>query len=776
MRETDISKYSGKRREHVKRRSPAIRIRSTLKILWKMIVTSTMVFASACVIVGFSLVIYLISLSREPLGFDLDNRKLSLSSKIHCWNAEKSEYEETQKLYDKENRVWVDYQDIPQAMKDAVVAIEDKRFREHNGVDWIRTGSAIFTLVSGRDDAYGGSTITQQLIKNVTDDDEVSLTRKLREIFRAINAEKKYSKDIILEAYLNVVNFGNSCQGVEAAAETYFNKSIDQCSITECAAIAGITQNPSKWNPLVYPDNNKDRRELILAAMREQGKITEEQYKASMEESKNLQFYKQHVYLGEEEEEDDYSDVQSWYIDFLFGQLVDDLSKQYNISSEAAVRRLYTEGYDIYCAVDLKAQKIMEDVALHIDRSDEPDLQIGMSMVDMKGRLLATVGSADVKEGNLLLNMGTDTARQPGSSIKPLFDYAYSINEEKIHFSSAIEDMKIPEWYGPGTEPGPKNWDDKYHDSILVVDAIEVSANCAAARLMRDMVGVRKAYDLATTKMGFKHLDEEDAVNLGGLSIGGLRGGVTALEMASAYAFMGTGGLYYEPYSYMYVTDSNGKVILDNREPVPKRVYKEEAAAIINRLLKYNVEEGRSTFASLAGIEGWEIIGKTGTTDQDTNSWFCGVSPYASLAVWTGYEIPETILNRNVATKSFHDVMSRYLEDKEVKKFAIPETIKEYSYCTATGKLATSYCSSRTGYYTEDNLPEMCYGNHYIPNTSPQYVPPVQPTTAAPYVEETEPGDSMTDYVEDVTTVPEEPTEQEPENTDSPDPPVDASE
>lgn len=181
---------------------------------------------------------------------------MNQTSRIYIQNEDTKEFKEYQKLYDTENRIWVDNQNIPQAMKDAVVAIEDKRFFDHNGVDWGRTLSAVANLATGSD-SYGGSTITQQLIKNITDDNEVSITRKLREITKALKLEQEYTKDQILEAYLNVVNFGNNCQGVESAAQLYFGKSIKDCSIAECAAIAGITQNPSRWNPLVFPKTTR---------------------------------------------------------------------------------------------------------------------------------------------------------------------------------------------------------------------------------------------------------------------------------------------------------------------------------------------------------------------------------------------------------------------------------------------------------------------------------------------------------------------------------------
>ena len=287
-RETDISQYKDIQPEI----NPAVRKVNPIKRFFKALGKFIFTIFSVCVVAGLiaviSLGIYIASLASEPTGIDLRAKSLNQTSFIMVQNSD-GKFEQYQTLYSTENRIWVDNQKIPQAMKDAVVSIEDKRFFDHHGVDWTRTLSAVVSLASGTD-SYGGSTITQQLIKNITDDNEVSLTRKMREICKALKLENEYTKDEILEAYLNVVNFGNNCQGVESAAQLYFDKSIENCSIAECAAIAGITQNPSKWNPLSYPENNKIRREIIINEMYDQGKITEDEYDAAMKESANMTF------------------------------------------------------------------------------------------------------------------------------------------------------------------------------------------------------------------------------------------------------------------------------------------------------------------------------------------------------------------------------------------------------------------------------------------------------------------------------------------------------
>ncbi|MBQ1473956.1 MAG: penicillin-binding protein, partial [Ruminococcus sp.] len=410
MRKTDISKYTDKIDVSPKKQSG---VKQFFSVVGRVLLTVLMVLVIAGVIVGISLGIYVMKIANEPTGIDLNARSLNLSSFIYVENKDSGEFEEYQTLYGTENRIWVDLSEMPKAMPDAIVAIEDKRFYEHNGVDWYRTGSAILSLVTGRNN-YGGSTLTQQLIKNITDDSEVSLTRKLREIFRALNIEREYSKDDIIEAYLNVVNFGNNCQGVESASELYFDKPIGECSIAECAAIAGITQNPSRWNPLYYPENNKERRETVLDQMYEQGKITKDEYDKAMEESANMTFVGRDNEDEDDEDDEDNVKVQNWYIDQMYWDLCRDLAKYYDISEDAASLKLYTEGLKIYCAMDTDAQAMIEEEALKSNADYDYDLQTAMTMVGYDGRVIATVGSSKEKEGNLDWDRASHSVLQPG--------------------------------------------------------------------------------------------------------------------------------------------------------------------------------------------------------------------------------------------------------------------------------------------------------------------------------------------------------------------------
>lgn len=710
MKETDISKLGQKRTNN----SSEIEIdkkgavKGILSGIWKVIFTFIMIFLCACVAVGISLGVYIYGLASEPTGIDLQSASLNLTSFIYVTDKDGNEVE-YQALYSTENRVWVDFENIPQQMKDAIVAIEDKRFYDHHGVDWQRTGGAILSLASGSS-SYGGSTLTQQLIKNLTDDNAVSLTRKLREIFRALNVEKEYTKDEILEAYLNVVNFGNNCQGCQAAAQLYFGKDIQDCSVAECAAIAGITQNPSKWNPLYYPENNKIRRTTVIKEMYKQKFITKAEYEEAIAESEKMKFK---GYNQKKEAEE--IEVQNWYMDELYYDLKRDLAKKYDITENAAETMLRTQGLKIHSAMDVEMQKYIEKAGCSIDKSADPGLEIAMTLMGYDGRVIATTGSSNKKEGNLIHDIATMSALQPGSSIKPVVVYPYAIENNKLTYGSLVKDEPLDD-YKVGEDgsliEGPTNWYMSYKGAMSLPDAIEISSNATAAQVM-DEITPQAAYKQVTQLMGFTHLDPQDGQQVGALSIGGMTGGVTAREMAAAYQYLGNGGKYYQPYTYYYVEDSNHKIILDNRDQLPIQAYSDETAAIMNRELHYNIENSKNTQAFNARIDGWDIIGKTGTTNDDKDSWFCGASPYATLSVWTGYKMPSTVNNTAIASQTFQKVMAKYLKGKEKKQYIFPADMEEKWYCVNSGLLANSYCSNtRKGYYFKDKMPDYCYGDH----------------------------------------------------------------
>lgn len=704
MRKTDISKYTDENGASGSVSASSIAKR-TFSVIGKILLTGLLVMLITGIVIGVSMIFYIIDISNEPLNIDLHKTKLNLTSFIYVQN-DNDEWEEYQQLYSSENRVWVDYQDIPKIMIDAQVAIEDKRFWDHSGVDWYRTTGAVLSLVSGRAE-YGGSTITQQLIKNITDDNEVSITRKLREIFRALKLEKEYTKDEIIEAYLNVVNFGSGCRGVQSAANLYFNKDIQDCSIAECAAIAGITQNPAAYNPLVYPENNKERRETVIQAMYDQEKITKEQYDEAMRESQNMKFV---GYIMEEDDEDQ-SDW-NWYIDRLFRDVVDGLQKELNIGLDYAEDKIYKEGLKIYCAMDKKAQEIAEKKVREWETPADTSLQVGYMMMDFDGRVLATVGGRQQKDGRLLWDNATQSVLQPGSTIKPVSSYVLALEDKKINYSSIISDTPTSDWgYVDGNlVSGPNNWYQQYYGNITVTRALNISSNAATVNVLK-MVGLDKSYNFLTEKLNFKNLDpEQDRKNLAGLSIGGFYGGATIQEMTASYQMFCNGGYYYEPYTYYYVTDSDGNIILDNRDRgKPDQIISGETSTIMNRLLYDVVNSGGEALGYRAKISGWDIIGKTGTTDNSCDNWFVGASPYAVAGIWTGHKTssPIAIDEQGKCGYLWRDIMEEWLKDKESKSFTLSDNVEQHNFYRTSGLLTNNTLEDNigTGYYTSDNMP-----------------------------------------------------------------------
>ena len=638
----------------------------------------------------------------EDFLYNAKISSLNLSSTVYVTD-ENGVTKEYTKAYTNENRIWVDFKNIPKHMKDAMVAIEDKRFYSHSGIDFKRLFGAVFSILS-RGRVFGGSTLTQQLIKNITGENEVSITRKFKEIIRALNFERKYSKDEILELYLNIVNFGSGCYGVQTAANLYFNKDISKCSIAECAAIAGITQNPCGYNPLANPKNNKERREIVINEMFSQGKITKNEYDKAMQESNNMAFKRKKSNKKQENVH-----IHDWYTEVLFNDVINDLSIKYKISRDVAEKMLYTQGLKIYSAMDLTAQNIAQKVICESSLlSGDKKLEIGFFMMDGNGKVLASIGSRNKKTANRILDRATLTKRQPGSAFKPLSVYAPSIDLGLINYSSFVNDSPIENYYGQGRS-GPNNWYKSYKGDILLPYAIQQSANAPVANLLLKLTN-RNSYNFLTRYLNFGSLDKVDLVSSPALALGGLHKGVTVREMASAFNIFCNGGVYNKPYTYSYVLDNAGKVILDNRHNVGKRVIKPSTSYIMNRLLREVVTSGTGRAANIGNVE---VIGKTGTTDNHKDSWFVGATPYGVIAVWTGYDAPAPISSTSYSKSVFREVMSQYVNRKGNvnKQFSVmPESVIKKNYCKETGKLAIdSYCPvGGTGYYSIENTPEYC--------------------------------------------------------------------
>lgn len=710
MRKTDISQYSNSSKNSKislkqKKMYKNKRLRySLLKIVYKFLISILIIVFSTVLFIFGSLRLYKSAILQNDIALDINASKMALTSFVYV-NNDEGEPEEYQRVYNLENRVWINFQDIPQDMKNAIIAIEDKRFYDHRGIDIFRTSGAMINVLKGSQ-SYGGSTLTQQLVKNITEDNQVSLTRKLREIFRAMELEERYSKDEILESYLNVVNFGGGSRGVQAAANLYFKKPIQECSLAQCATIAGITQNPTAYNPLYHPQNNKERRELVLKEMLEQGMISAKECEEAFAESENMVFDD----VSDANAEIQNTNVRNWYMETLIRDIINDLCAQYNIGKSAAEDMIYTQGLKIYCSMDRRAQEIAES-ALR-DPSIMPrdkNLELGYTLMGFDGRILATLGSRKEKTGNLLYDRANVAKRQPGSTIKPIAAYAPIIDSGIYNYSSLIPDepLHIDIDGNNILKNWPENWYKNYKGRVTLQWAIEKSANAPAAQMVK-LLTPYKSYEFLTKKLGITSLDSHDACSLASLATGGTHYGITPREMTAAFQIFGNGGKFNKPYTYFYVTDRNGRVILDNRDNIPIQAVSSATATIMNRLLR-NVIVGPEGTGRSANIPDWNIVGKTGTTTDDYDSWFIGMSPYAVAGIWTGYDNPKRISETTAAIRIWKDIMTKYLEGKPNIDYVYDKDVVAQDYCKNSGSLAKPGCpNTATGYYLISNLPPVC--------------------------------------------------------------------
>ena len=603
------------------------------KVIWgyvgKAFLTLVLIMIISGCIIGTTATIYIVRDLDKDIEFDLNALKLSLTSVIYTRDSNGNFYE-YQKLHGSENREWVSYNNISPYVKDGIIAVEDERYEKHHGVDWKSTLYAFANMfLKMSDSGRGGSTITQQLIKNITGENEVTPERKLKEIFRALELEKQYTKEEILESYLNVVSFGNGCNGIQSAAKTYFNKNANELTIAEAACIVGITKNPSRYNPLTNPNNNKTRQEYVLSKMLELGKINQQEYDQAM--SEELVFSSksnQNVNSAKK--------YNNYYIDQVIEDVIEDLQVNLGLSSAEALNKIYNGGLQIYVEMDLsmqqKAEEIFKTASKDIFGTGKGTKvpQCAIVVMDYEGAVKAIVGGLGEKSGNRVLNRATGSLRNPGSAIKPLSCYALGIETNAFEYSTMVTDEAINiKGYKP------KNSYSGFKGDITIADAVKVSANTVPVSLVAQM-GMVNSFNFMTKNLGLNLVDEKEINGKihsdKGLStvIGSLTDGLTVLEMTAAYATFGNGGKFYEPHTYSKVLDSNGRVLLENKKNFTQAM-SPASAYITNQLLREPLRKG-GTAAGLS-IGNFPIFGKTGSTDEYKDRYFAGVPPIMLLLV-----------------------------------------------------------------------------------------------------------------------------------------------
>lgn len=688
-------------------KSKASKKQKTLKI----ILTAFLVCLITGAMVVGAFLFYAFTMVDATMDEDLNNLALNFTTTVYVEDGN-GEYREYRRLHGEFNRIWVDYDEtaakekdpaytgIPYNLAMAFVAIEDKGFNDHNGVDWKRTLAAFanqFLPISSS--RFGGSTITQQLVKNLTDDRSQKASRKVREIMRARYLEDNYSKATILECYLNTIPMGNGTYGVEVAANYYFGKNVKDLTLAECASLAGITKAPSYYSPDDNPENNKERRDVILKEMLSQKYITKEEYDEAV---------KTELKVTAEEEVLNQNEVNSYFIDALINQVSADLSEKYGYDKAHADKMFYNGGYKIYATVDpdiqAAAESVFKDEAYNIKNSKGDKLQAGITVLDYEGRVKAIVGNLGEKTDNRGWNNAIDAVRQPGSTIKPLSAYSLAIEQDLITYSSILNDTKTS--YNGWT---PVNWYNSYWGNVTTQYALERSINTVPVYLVNKMKP-QTSYEFLTGKLGITTLNAED-INLSPLGMGGTNGGINTLESAAAFAIFGNGGRYYEPTFYTKVTNQEGKVILEHKAQ-PKMAISEDTATIMNHLLRTVVYGGNGTGKAAAGyLPNMKVFAKTGTSNDQNDLWFVGGSPYYVASCWCGYKTMQPISSSHlgVPTKLWGNVMSKSHAGLEAKEFENSSYAVEKYYCKSSGDLATSGCPDKAvGWYKKSNLPKAC--------------------------------------------------------------------
>ena len=593
---------------------------------------------------------------------------------------------------------------MPNNLKNAYVAIEDERFYSHHGVDIKRTASAIFNyVIHFGSSSFGGSTITQQLVKNLTGDNTDSIFRKVKEWWKAWLLETSLSKEEILEGYLNVIYVGPSIYGVDAGAKYYFNKSASDLSLEECAFLAGINHSPNSYNPFGDTDNSEkieNRTLTVLGKMLELEYINQEKYNVAVSNVENgLKFEN-----GDVSAESD--GVYSYHTDALILEVTEDIENKYNISETFATNYINMAGLTIHSTQDSSIQAETEkecEKSKYVLKSQigGNSSQAAMVVMDHKtGKVLSCVGALGEKKDVRPFNRATQSVRQTGSSIKPLAILAPAIDKKIITASSVYDDTEKD--FENGYHPVDYN---KALGEITIRRAVESSQNIPFVEIMEELTPKTSIKYLEN--MGITTLTENDEGLP--LALGGLDKGISPLQMAGAYSTIANDGIYIEPSFYTQIDRRNGSKVLESKQE-SRRIFSEEVAYILKSLLTQPVvgSSGTATYCKISGVD---VAAKTGTTDENYDRWLCGFTPYYTAVTWYGFDQNETIdfNGRNPAGLIWANVMARIHTGLKTAEFERPTGVLSAIICSETGMKATTGCpDTYIEYYLWLTVPDSC--------------------------------------------------------------------
>lgn len=583
---------------------------------------------------------------------------------------------------------WVSYHEIPTSVIECFLAMEDRAFFKHKGVSLSRTAkAAVNYLLGSRGGSFGGSTITQQVVKNISGDSEYTVRRKLSEILRAYHMEQMHSKEEILEVYLNVLPMGENTVGIGLAADRYFGKTLSELSYDEIATLVGIANAPGRYNPHTAPEACREKRDRVLYAMRDNGVIDNAEYEL-------LRARPLSVLTPTHAE----SEIYSWFSETVMEELREDLCREKGISRTAADAMLAKGGLSVYTTMDIGVQKTMERVLSdksRLPKACEDGLETAMVIVDSKsGCLLGIVGRAGKKNGNYLLNHAL-TPHIPGSALKPLALYAPLVDAGRINAATVMDDVPLSfSKSGSTFREYPKNYPSVYSGLITVKDALRLSKNTVAVRLY-EMLGAEKIYHSLTNQFGFDTVVRTAYAENGRrltdlaaapLALGQLSYGVSLRRLTEAYTVFPSEGLVHGAKSYHAVYNADGDIFLQKENTV-KRVFSVEGARLMNQLLSEVVKSGTAKSVSLSRIV--DTAGKTGTSGEDRDRLFVGYTPYYTAGIWIGYEGSD----RSIGTVSpthlaLWDTVMRALHEKRLS--LVPEDrVEGFS---AVGLVTCAYC------------------------------------------------------------------------------------
>lgn len=535
---------------------------------------------------------------------------------------------------------YINYSDIPAAAINAMLVTEDRNFFEHRGVDYLANVRAAITLIRQKGHiTQGASTITQQLARGVFLTQDVTYTRKIKEIFVAQELEKLYQKEQIMEFYLNTIYFANGHYGIQAASRAYFDKGVSELSLSQIAFLCAIPNNPNLYNPLTKLNNTIKRRDRVLQQMLENNVISQSEYDKAVKETITINQSKT--------ERQNYVETYSIYSairslmkqeGFTFrNEFKSDedraaYDKEYEELYASFQKALYTNGYRIYTSIDLKKQALLqasvdENLKKFEEKNDEGVYQLQSAAVSIDndtGRVVAIVGGRNQNLPGLTLNRAYQSFRQPGSTIKPLVVYTPAY-ERNYNPSSIVIDQAI--------KNGPKS--KKYYGQITVQTAVEQSLNSVAWQLFQELspkAGLSYLLD-----MNFSRIDDKDYTLSSAL--GGLTRGASPLEMTSAFAALENDGYYREPSCIVRIMDSEGQEIVPDEINI-KEVYNANAARMMTETLTGVLQRGTAKGKALKNTVS---AGKTGTTNESKDAWFIGYTPYYTTGVWVGYDMPKAV-------------------------------------------------------------------------------------------------------------------------------------